>query len=193
MTINEITILGSIVVSISDCHSGDRGSIPRRGGWVFFPLALFFFFLHFKYCFQIWVITDMLKKIDRKNPRKYIYQKRFRKKDKNILPGGESNPGLPRDRRGYLPLYYRGHGYAASRMSQICLNQEERQNALHYIKKKRETERGKVMIRMSHLETTRGRSLCFLLMLCLFFHNIVFVPFEMDVLSRWMEYVTSYC
>lgn len=28
---------------------------------------------------------------------------------KNILlPGGESNPGLPRDRRGYLPLYYRG-------------------------------------------------------------------------------------
>ena len=24
------------------------------------------------------------------------------------LPGGESNPGLPRDRRGYLPLYYRG-------------------------------------------------------------------------------------
>ena len=30
---------------------------------------------------------------------------------KNILPGGESNPGLPRDRRGYLPLYYRGHIY----------------------------------------------------------------------------------
>ena len=28
---------------------------------------------------------------------------------KDILPGGESNPGLPRDRRGYLPLYYRGH------------------------------------------------------------------------------------
>lgn len=24
------------------------------------------------------------------------------------LPGGESNSGLPRDRRGYLPLYYRG-------------------------------------------------------------------------------------
>ena len=24
------------------------------------------------------------------------------------LPGGESNPGLPRDRRGYSPLYYRG-------------------------------------------------------------------------------------
>ena len=23
-------------------------------------------------------------------------------------PGGESNPGLPRDRRGYSPLYYRG-------------------------------------------------------------------------------------
>ena len=25
-----------------------------------------------------------------------------------LLPGGELNPGLPRDRRGYLPLYYRG-------------------------------------------------------------------------------------
>ena len=24
------------------------------------------------------------------------------------LPDGELNPGLPRDRRGYLPLYYRG-------------------------------------------------------------------------------------
>ena len=27
---------------------------------------------------------------------------------KTILPGGESNPGLLRDRQGYLPLYYRG-------------------------------------------------------------------------------------
>lgn len=25
-----------------------------------------------------------------------------------FLPGGELNPGLPRDRRGYWPLYYRG-------------------------------------------------------------------------------------
>ena len=24
------------------------------------------------------------------------------------LPDGELNPGLPRDRRGYWPLYYRG-------------------------------------------------------------------------------------
>ena len=27
---------------------------------------------------------------------------------KILLPEGESNPGLPRDRRGYSPLYYRG-------------------------------------------------------------------------------------
>ena len=27
---------------------------------------------------------------------------------KITLPGRESNPGLPRDRRRYLPLYYRG-------------------------------------------------------------------------------------
>ena len=30
--------------------------------------------------------------------------------EKKFLPGGESNPGLPRDRRGYSPLYYRGLG-----------------------------------------------------------------------------------
>ena len=27
---------------------------------------------------------------------------------KKLLRDGESNPGLPRDRRGYSPLYYRG-------------------------------------------------------------------------------------
>ena len=30
-----VDILGSIVVSIPACHAGDRGSIPRRGGYVF--------------------------------------------------------------------------------------------------------------------------------------------------------------
>ena len=35
-----------------------------------------------------------------------ISKRRGRKK--SVLPGGESNPGLPRDRRGYSPLYYRG-------------------------------------------------------------------------------------
>ena len=28
-------VLGSIVVSIPACHAGDRGSIPRRGGFCF--------------------------------------------------------------------------------------------------------------------------------------------------------------
>ena len=32
----------------------------------------------------------------------------FQSPKKGYLPDGESNPGLPRDRRGYLPLYYRG-------------------------------------------------------------------------------------
>lgn len=36
-----------------------------------------------------------------------IVNSKVTKKD-ILLPGGESNPGLPRDRRGYLPLYYRG-------------------------------------------------------------------------------------
>ena len=32
-------VLDSIVVSIPACHAGDRGSIPRRGGWSFFKEA----------------------------------------------------------------------------------------------------------------------------------------------------------
>ena len=35
--------------------------------------------------------------------RKNCFQKK-----KKLLPDGELNPGLPRDRRGYWPLYYRG-------------------------------------------------------------------------------------
>ena len=31
-----LSILDSIVVSIPACHAGDRGSIPRRGGFFFF-------------------------------------------------------------------------------------------------------------------------------------------------------------
>ena len=38
----------------------------------------------------------------------YIPVFKSRVDSKCMLPDGESNPGLPRDRRGYLPLYYRG-------------------------------------------------------------------------------------
>ena len=38
---------------------------------------------------------------------------------KNLL-GGESNPGLPRDRRGYSPLYYRGTGCIRLRINGYC-------------------------------------------------------------------------
>ena len=37
-----------------------------------------------------------------------LNQKKIVKRTKN-LPDGELNPGLPRDRRGYSPLYYRGY------------------------------------------------------------------------------------
>ena len=40
--------------------------------------------------------------------REYCTRKGEAKKKKIALPGRESNPGLPRDRRRYLPLYYRG-------------------------------------------------------------------------------------
>ena len=46
-------------------------------------------------------------------------KRKEKKRQKKILPGGESNPGLPRDRRGYLPLYYRGHIMAATRFGYI--------------------------------------------------------------------------
>ena len=43
---------------------------------------------------------ELLKK---KMYKKYFYW------NKKYLPDGELNPGLPRDRRGYSPLYYRGY------------------------------------------------------------------------------------
>ena len=36
-----------------------------------------------------------------------------------VLPDRESNPGLPRDRRGYSPLYYRGLNAIANRAEVI--------------------------------------------------------------------------
>ena len=39
---------------------------------------------------------------------------------KKFLPGGESNPGLSRDRRGYLPLYYRGWCLLFDSLSKYC-------------------------------------------------------------------------
>ena len=37
-----------------------------------------------------------------------LYGLLHKKNSKTILPDRELNPGLPRDRRGYSPLYYRG-------------------------------------------------------------------------------------
>ena len=49
--------------------------------------------------------TEILKNISKKKIQKIL---------KSILPGRELNPGLARDRRGYLPLYYRGWWGAVS-------------------------------------------------------------------------------
>ena len=43
-----------------------------------------------------------------------IHHVRVAAEKKFGLPGGESNPGLPRDRRGYSPLYYRGMDVACT-------------------------------------------------------------------------------
>merc|ERR1711947_15006 len=39
---------------------------------------------------------------------------------KKLLPGGESNPGLPRDRRRYSPLYYRGSQHVGQTERSDC-------------------------------------------------------------------------
>ena len=39
---------------------------------------------------------------------------------KKLLPGGESNPGLPRDRRRYSPLYYRGSQHVGQAERSDC-------------------------------------------------------------------------
>ena len=49
----------------------------------------------------------------------YNDERKFKKinekrKENFNLPDGELNPGLPRDRRGYSPLYYRGFVYFAN-------------------------------------------------------------------------------
>ena len=69
-----------------------------------------------------------------------------KQKLKTSLPDGESNPGLPRDRRGYLPLYYRGLTKAVilklvwtllnRKQGEMCLKKNHRSTALllsHYL------------------------------------------------------------
>ena len=51
----DVNILGSIVVSIPACHAGDRGSIPRRGEWLF---SFFFFFL---FSFSLYLVEETFK------------------------------------------------------------------------------------------------------------------------------------
>ena len=43
------------------------------------------------------------------------------------LPDGESNPGLLRDRQGYLPLYYRGLASGSSSQKSNLTIKEEKQ------------------------------------------------------------------
>ena len=58
-------------------------------------------------------------------------KKKFSKKFKKLgskgkdLPDGELNPGLPRDRRGYSPLYYRGLDNRITSVLMLNLNFSE--------------------------------------------------------------------
>ena len=77
-------------MSIPACHAGDQGSIPCRGALLGEKP---------KTILVPWkqdgsTVTHALQS--------------FVLEVAKVLPDRESNPGLPRDRRGYSPLYYRG-------------------------------------------------------------------------------------
>ena len=48
------------------------------------------------------------EQIHKKGWKKKKKKNKNKNKNKKILPDRESNPGLPRDRRGFCQLYYRG-------------------------------------------------------------------------------------
>ena len=65
-------VLGSIVVSIPACHAGDRGSIPRRGGYfcdIF--LAAILYVDHYK---KSWYLKSIIekKKVEKNKARLWI-------------------------------------------------------------------------------------------------------------------------
>ena len=58
---------------------------------------------------------------------------------KKEFPGRELNPGLPRDRRKYWPLYYRGYNLHSDLFSRIKMVQNEHrndENARKFVNKK---------------------------------------------------------
>ena len=127
LSLNKIylsSILDSIVVSIPACHAGDRGSIPRRGGMVFYKVITQKSPTGFEPAFNMMFLNKNAAHL--KIIGSYVVEKILRKIS---LPDGELNPGLPRDRRGYSPLYYRGlvnlrnikHYFKHCKMVVLCL------------------------------------------------------------------------
>ena len=55
--------LGSIVVSIPACHAGDRGSIPRRGEFLFakIPVLSHYLLLDFSSTFSTKLVANLAK------------------------------------------------------------------------------------------------------------------------------------
>ena len=48
------------------------------------------------------------KRQNKTKQKKKVFIHLSKSENQKNLPGGEPNPGLPRDRRGYSPLHYRG-------------------------------------------------------------------------------------
>ena len=77
-------------MSIPACHAGDQGSIPCRGALLGEKPK------------TIWVPWKQVGSTVTHALQSFVLEVA------KVLPDRESNPGLPRDRRGYSPLYYRG-------------------------------------------------------------------------------------
>ena len=77
-------------MSIPACHAGDQGSIPCRGALLGEKPK------------TTWVPWRQVGSTVTHALQSSVLEVA------KVLPDRESNPGLPRDRRGYSPLYYRG-------------------------------------------------------------------------------------
>ena len=57
---------------------------------------------------QHWFLPSIRSGFDSRPSHIFFFKSSNAFKVPKVLRDGESNPGLPRDRRGYSPLYYRG-------------------------------------------------------------------------------------
>ena len=76
---------------------------------------------------------------------------------KNLLPDRESNPGLPRDRRGYSPLYYRGLSFTIREKNDIVTPLDDNEIFAELTEISSETRRSFVKLLLSKIGLAEAR------------------------------------